>query len=153
MNQMTAVEVIDATDRYTISGIGYGLEGRVHHAAGKSVSIERAILPYVIASDARLEGGKVVGDPTEGALLVLAHKAGLDIEATREQLPRAGDAAVRPDLQADGDVQPRHGSATGATSSACYVKGAAPAVLERAATALSGAHEHPLGRRPEAAGR
>ena len=32
--------------------------------------------------------GKVVGDPTEGALLVLAHKAGLDIEASREQFPR-----------------------------------------------------------------
>ena len=32
--------------------------------------------------------GKVVGDPTEGALLVLAHKAGLDIEASREALPR-----------------------------------------------------------------
>ena len=28
MNQMTAVEVVDPTDRYTISGIGYGLEGR-----------------------------------------------------------------------------------------------------------------------------
>ena len=29
MNQMTAVEVIDATDRYTITGIGYGLEGKI----------------------------------------------------------------------------------------------------------------------------
>ena len=32
--------------------------------------------------------GKVVGDPTEGALLVLGHKAGLDIDATRERMPR-----------------------------------------------------------------
>ena len=29
-----------------------------------------------------------MGDPTEGALLVLGHKAGLDIDATRERLPR-----------------------------------------------------------------
>ena len=28
MNQMTAVEVVNPTDRYTISGIGYGLDGR-----------------------------------------------------------------------------------------------------------------------------
>jgi len=28
MNQMTAVEVVDPTDRFTISGIGYGLEGK-----------------------------------------------------------------------------------------------------------------------------
>src|SRR5512133_489695 len=83
MNQMTVVEVVDPGDRYTVSGTGYSLEGRIHHAAGTSASIEDAVLPYVAASDAVLVEGKVVGDPTEGALLVLAHKAGLDIEATR----------------------------------------------------------------------
>jgi len=88
MNQMTAVEVVDPTDRYTISGSGYELEGQVHHAAGSSDTIEDAILPYVVASDATLVDGKVVGDPTEGALLVLAHKAGLDIDTTRERFPR-----------------------------------------------------------------
>ena len=50
--------------------------------------IEDAILPYLVASDAKLVDGKVVGDPTEGALLVLGYKAGLDIDATRERLPR-----------------------------------------------------------------
>src|SRR5512137_750923 len=54
MNQMTAVEVLDAVDRYTISGIGYSLEGQVQHAAGTSPSIDEAILPYVIACDAKL---------------------------------------------------------------------------------------------------
>ena len=88
MNQMTAVELVDPVDRYTISGIGYGLEGKVHHAAGTTASIDDGVLPYIIASDAKLVNGKVVGDPTEGALLVLAHKAGLDIEASRERFPR-----------------------------------------------------------------
>ena len=88
MNQMTAVEVVDPADRYTISGTGYGLDGKVHHAAGRAATIEDAILPYLVASDAKLVDGKVVGDPTEGALLVLGHKAGLDIDATRERLPR-----------------------------------------------------------------
>ena len=41
-----------------------------------------------MASDAKLVNGEVVGDPTEGALLVLGYKAGLDIDATRERLPR-----------------------------------------------------------------
>ena len=61
MNQMTAVEVVDPADRYTVSGTGYCLEGRVHHAAGASASIEAAILPYVVASDAqarRRQGGR-----------------------------------------------------------------------------------------------
>src|SRR6516162_4164902 len=88
MNQMTAVEVVAPANRYSISGTGYGLEGSVQHAAGAAPGIEDAILPYLVASDAKLVDGKVVGDPTEGALLVLCHKAGLDIEATRERLPR-----------------------------------------------------------------
>ncbi|HEY7008544.1 MAG TPA: HAD-IC family P-type ATPase, partial [Jatrophihabitantaceae bacterium] len=88
MNQMTAVEVIDPTDRYAITGTGYSLEGSISHPAGKTDTLDAAILPYVIASDAKLVDGKVVGDPTEGALLVLAHKAGVFIDATREELPR-----------------------------------------------------------------
>ena len=109
MNQMTAVEVVDPTDRYAITGTGYSLEGTISHPAGKTDTIEAAILPYVVASDATLVDGKVVGDPTEGALLVLAHKAGMYIDATREQLPRLATLAVRSHLQADGHLQPGPG--------------------------------------------
>ncbi|MFE3883035.1 cation-translocating P-type ATPase [Streptomyces lydicus] len=97
MNQMTAVEVVTPTDRYTVSGTGYGLEGKVHHAAGSAAGIEDAILPDLVANDATLVDGEVVGDPTEGALLVLAHKAGLDIEATRERLSRIATLPFDPD--------------------------------------------------------
>ena len=61
--------MLDPVDRYTISGIGYGLGGKVHHAVGASPSIDEAVLPFIIASDAKIEDGKVVGDPTEGARL------------------------------------------------------------------------------------
>src|SRR5207248_3203531 len=54
MNQMTAVEVVNPADRYTISGIGYGLEGQVQHAAGSADRIDEAILPYLVARDAKL---------------------------------------------------------------------------------------------------
>src|SRR5262245_52947231 len=49
MNQMTAVEVVGTTDRYTVSGTGYELEGQISHAAGSTASIEDAILPYLVA--------------------------------------------------------------------------------------------------------
>ena len=45
MNQMTAVEVVDPTDRYSISGIGYGLEGTVKHAAGSTDTIDARSSP------------------------------------------------------------------------------------------------------------
>ena len=136
MNQMTAVEVVDPTDRYTITGMGYGLEGTVQHASGSSDTIEDAILPYLVASDALLVDGKVVGDPTEGALLVLGCKAGIDIDATREQLPRLATLPFDPTYK----LMATFNSATdpsGRPIVRCFVKGAAPAVMDRAATALS----------------
>ena len=39
-------------------------------------------------TDAVLDGEKLIGDPTEGALIVLAEKGGVDVIATRQQYPR-----------------------------------------------------------------
>ena len=74
--------------------------------------------------------GKVVGDPTEGALLVLAAKAGLDIEATREQFPRLATLPFDPTYK----LMATFNTATDASGRdvvRCFVKGAAPAVLGR----------------------
>jgi Ca2+-transporting ATPase len=136
MNQMTAVEVLDPTDRYTITGIGYGLEGKVQHAAGSSDTIEDAILPYLVASDARLVGGEVVGDPTEGALLVLGSKAGVDADSTRERFPRLATLPFDPTYKLMATFNSTVDEA-GNPVVRCFVKGAAPAVMDRTATALS----------------
>jgi P-type Ca2+ transporter type 2C len=136
MNQMTVVEVIDPGDRYTVSGTGYSPEGQIHHPAGTTASIEGAILPYVVASDAQLVDGTVVGDPTEGALLILAHKAGLDIDATRERLPRLATLSFDPTYKLMATFHAITG-ADGRPVVRCFVKGAAPAVMVRAASALS----------------
>jgi Ca2+-transporting ATPase len=136
MNQVTVVEVIDPTDRYSVTGIGYGLDGEVHHAAGNSSTIEAAILPFLIANDARLVDGKVVGDPTEGALLVLGHKVKLDIEGTQEAFPRVATLPFDPTYK----LMAAFCSATdasGKTVVRVFVKGAAPAVIARATSALA----------------
>jgi Ca2+-transporting ATPase len=137
MNEMTAVEVVTPTDRYTVSGTGYGLDGRIRHAAGSSASIDEAILPYLVANDAKLVDGEIVGDPTEGAFLVLAHKAGLDIDGTHERLSRIATLPFDPDYKLMATFNSTVDSA-GRPVVRCFVKGAAPAVTARAATALSG---------------
>jgi Ca2+-transporting ATPase len=137
MNQMTAVEVLDPTDRYTITGMGYGLEGTVQHTVGASASIEDAIMPFLIASDAKLQDGKVIGDPTEGALLVLGSKAGVNLDSTRELFPRLATLPFDPTYKLMATFNTTTDSA-GRQVVRCFVKGAAPAVLDRAGTALSG---------------
>jgi P-type Ca2+ transporter type 2C len=142
MNQMTAVEVLDPTDRYTITGSGYSLEGKISHPAGKTDTLDAAILPYVVASDAKLVDGKVVGDPTEGALLVLAYKAGMDIEETREQLPRLATLPFDPTYKLMATFN-QTTDASGHSVVRCFVKGAAPAVMGRVTTALAGGKSIP----------
>ncbi len=151
LNQMTAVEVVDPTDRYTITGSGYGLEGRVEHVAGGTDTIEEAILAFVVANDAEIVDGAVVGDPTEGALLVLGHKAGVDITATRADLPRLATLPFDPTYK----LMATFHAATdpsGRDVVRAFVKGAAPAVMERSSTARSGGRIGPLGRGPFRAG-
>jgi Ca2+-transporting ATPase len=45
----------------------------------------------VLCADAVLDGESLIGDPTEGALIVLAAKGGLDIEETRSAYPRIAE--------------------------------------------------------------
>ena len=45
----------------------------------------------VLCADAVLDGESLIGDPTEGALIVLAAKGGLDIDETRTAYPRVAE--------------------------------------------------------------
>jgi Ca2+-transporting ATPase len=143
MNQMTAVEVLDPTDRYAITGSGYSLEGKISHPAGKTDTLDAAILPYVVANDAKLVDGKVVGDPTEGALLVLAYKAGMDIDETRKQLPRLATLPFDPTYKLMATFT-QTTDVSGKPLVRCFVKGAAPAVMSRVATALAAGKSIPV---------
>ncbi|GLF93091.1 cation-translocating P-type ATPase [Streptomyces yaizuensis] len=143
MNRMSAVEVVSPTDHYTVSGSGGELDGQVHRAAGSTASVEDAILPFLVANDAELVAGEVVGDPTEGALLVLGHKAGLDIGATRERLPRLATLPFDPEHKLMA-VFTRAAGASGRPVVRCFVKGAGPAVLERVTSALAAGESVPF---------
>ncbi len=100
LNQMTAVEMAIPGRRYTISGTGYGIEGKIERVGGDTdVPLDAFLLPCVLAADAVVKDGDLIGDPTEGALVVLAEKGGVSAIATRETYPRVAtlpfDAAYK----------------------------------------------------------
>ncbi len=100
MNQMTAVQMAVVGRRYAISGDGYSTTGQISHTGGQpDIPLEQYLLPMALCADAEVRGGELVGDPTEGALVVLAAKGGVDPTLTREQYPRVAtlpfDAAYK----------------------------------------------------------
>jgi Ca2+-transporting ATPase len=92
LNQMTAVEMTLPGRRYLISGSGYSTEGTIKRTAGQpDVPLEQFLLPMALAADAVVHDGEMIGDPTEGALVVLAEKGGLDVDASRQAFPRIAE--------------------------------------------------------------
>ena len=93
LNQMTAVEMAIPGRKYTISGTGYSTEGTIKHVGGQEeVPLDQFLMPMVLAADAVVtDAGEMIGDPTEGALVVLAEKGGLDAESTRQEFPRIAE--------------------------------------------------------------
>jgi len=136
LNQMTAVELTIPGRRYSISGNGYSTEGKIKHVAGQpEVPLEQFLLPMMLASDAVVHDGEMIGDPTEGALVVLAEKGGLDPKETRARYPRLADlpfdAAYK--LMATFHLMK---DAAGNDVVRCFVKGAPDQLLARSTEAL-----------------
>ena len=92
LNQMTAVEMAMVGQRLTITGEGYSTTGQITRVAGLAdVDLEPYLMPMALASDAVARDGGLVGDPTEGALVVLAAKGGIDAVTTRKEYPRIAE--------------------------------------------------------------
>lgn len=97
-NEMTAVRLVLPDKELVITGTGYVPEGGVYHE-GKSIdpiadaNLQRLATASLLCNDALLKnvpgkGWSMLGDPTEGALVVMAHKMGVDPAQTLAQCPR-----------------------------------------------------------------
>src|SRR4051794_20270771 len=92
LNKMTAREMaIPGLNRFAVSGEGYGTVGEIKHVGGSHIDLDPYLLPMVLCADAVLDGEALIGDPTEGALIVLGAKGGLDVDATRQEFPRVAE--------------------------------------------------------------
>ena len=139
-NQMTVRRVWTAAGEVDVSGVGYEAEGevRVRTGARHDPVLEELARAVALCNDASLERREnglldVIGDPTEGALLTLARKLGLDPEQEAQRLPREH---VLP-------FDSAHKRMTTFHQGVAYVKGAPGAVLAHCAideTARATAH-------------
>ena len=80
-------------------------------------------MPMILASDAVVRDGEMIGDPTEGALVVLAAKGGLDPDATRADLPRIAELPFDSDYKLMASFH-RMKNEGGEEVVRCFVKGA-----------------------------
>jgi P-type Ca2+ transporter type 2C len=137
LNQMTAVELTIPGRRYTISGSGYSSEGKIKHVAGEpEVPLEQFMFPLALAADAVVtDAGEMIGDPTEGALVVLAEKGGVDPVTTRERYPRVAELPFDTAYKLMATFH-RMADESGREVVRCFVKGAPDQLLARASSHL-----------------
>ena len=136
LNQMTAVQMVVAGHRYAVEGKGYSTHGRINRVAGQAeIPLDRFLMPMVLASGAVLSDGELIGDPTEGALVALAAKGGIDAVLTRQVHPRIAELP----FDAEYKLMATFHTMTDESGKAvirCFVKGAPDQLLARAATVL-----------------
>jgi cation-transporting P-type ATPase F len=97
-NKMTVRRLWTPGGEYDVTGSGYEPSGDLRDASGTVIApdvdpaLRWTLLTGAACNDAALSHGEgaweVVGDPTEGAMLVVAAKAGLDAEHVEGLLPR-----------------------------------------------------------------
>jgi P-type Ca2+ transporter type 2C len=96
LNQMTARAFFYQGARFDVTGEGYTTDGEISAAGAVGLGsqlpdLQALLLPLVACNDSRVDDGKVIGDPMEAALLVLAHKGGLAPAQVAEALPRLAE--------------------------------------------------------------
>jgi Ca2+-transporting ATPase len=129
--EMTLQRIYASGRFHTVSGVGYMPEGTIEDMAAEVADVLRA---GALCSDARLlppsgkEGWRVLGDTTEGAILVAAGKAGLDLALEEARAPRIGVFPFDPDRKL---MTTLHRCGEGVIA---YLKGSPQAVLERSSS-------------------
>ncbi len=143
-NQMTVQAIYAGGQRYPVSGVGYAPDGEIRTDVGETIASERVpaaielqdlpalkdcLIAGAVCNDTYLDWKDnrwaVVGDPTEGALIVAAQKVGLEQSSLNERLPRLDAIPFESQFQYMATLH------QGSDRNIIYVKGSLEAVLSR----------------------
>jgi P-type Ca2+ transporter type 2C len=148
--EMTVQQVYASGRVHKVTGTGYAPEGEVEDAAAVADVLRAAalcsdarLLPPSDGSEERVKrageagrGWRVLGDTTEGAILVAAGKAGIDLAAETARTPRVGAFPFDPGRKLMTTIhQAVKGAGEAGGEFEAYMKGSPQAVLDRCADA------------------
>lgn len=130
LNEMTVQRLLVQGRTFRVTGTGYGTDGKILVGDGRPVpDLTDALLGMSLCNDATVREGNLVGDPTEGALVVLAEKGGIDVEGARTTLNRIAEVPFDSDYKYMATFHHRPDGGF-----RCFAKGAPGVLLERATT-------------------
>lgn len=145
LNEMTVQQLYVNDQWLEVSGEGYAQQGEFRHD-GKLIKPENApglrllLKIGALCNDALLTGEDgIFGDPTEGALLVAAAKAGMNKERLEKNFPRLDEIPFQSEKQYMATLHPRDGGRV------VYVKGAVERLLALSKYLVKGEQVIPLG--------
>jgi cation-transporting P-type ATPase F len=134
-NQMTVQAIYAGGSIYTVSGVGYSPAGEIAHneravALARDPRLKECLECGLLCNDSHIQEQdgqlSVAGDPTEGALIVSAQKAGLALKSLEQEQPRLDTIPFESQFQYMATLH-QH-TADGHT---IYVKGSAESLLQR----------------------
>jgi P-type Ca2+ transporter type 2C len=150
-NEMTVRRVVTASGRLDFNGTGYAPVGEVKVEGGRPLDgpIKFELIRALAAADRannsvlqEKEGRWMVrGDPTEGALIVAARKAGLDDAELDARLERVGEVPFSSERKLMTTV---HTDAQRLERLVVFTKGAPDVLLANCSHELSGEQSRPL---------
>ena len=136
LNKMTAREfTIPGQNHYKVTGEGYSTKGELLHSGGTKIDLDAVLLPMALCADARLDGEALIGDPTEGALIVLAAKGGINLDGARERYPRVAEVPFDSDYKFMATFH-KMKNEQGKEVIRCFVKGAPDVLIARGGSYL-----------------
>ena len=151
VGEMTVRKLVTGRAVFSVTGEGYSegysTEGAIAAAgneadAGSTTILGELLVAAVACNDARLEqrDGKVsiIGDPTEGALLVAAAKANVKFDEVDSRMPRLGSLPFTSDRKRMTIIRRRDGHPW------AFIKGAPEVIIERCSKIRGAGGDEPM---------
>ncbi|MBD2778852.1 cation-translocating P-type ATPase [Iningainema tapete] len=147
-NQMTVQAIYASGHQYRVSGVGYAPTGEILEDdkpvnLNGAKGLQECLIAGLLCNDSQIENKNglwvVIGDPTEGALIASAQKAGFSQASLQQQMRRLDAIPFESDYQYMATL---HATPRGNT---IYIKGSVEAILKRCKLVLNtNGQTHPL---------